>query len=71
MNVILQILQAGNLIGVLAPLGIELALKIKSLLTLDPNIQVNIVNLAGEAVTADDATTQLIADWKTANNLPA
>lgn len=71
MNVLVQLLQGLNVVGVLAPLAISTALKIKALFTsLGPDFQVNITNLAGEAVTADDATILEIAQWKLAQKPP-
>lgn len=61
---ILSIIQAGNLaLAFLVP-TIELALKVKHLLELDPDIQVNITNLAGAAISADEETQRIIAEWK-------
>lgn len=69
MDILMSVANAGNLIIPAVSMGLDLALKLKSLLELNPDISVNITNLAGEAVAADDATTQTIADWKTQHNL--
>jgi hypothetical protein len=69
MNVLVQILKGGNLLLALSPVAIELALKIKHLFAPQPDITVNITSLAGEAITADDDTIQLVADWKKQHNL--
>ncbi len=70
MNVILKIFQLGNLLAVLLLPTLELALKIKQLFSLDPDFQVNITNLAGEALAADDATDAAIAAWRKRVGLP-
>lgn len=69
MDVLMSVVKAGSLIIPAVTMGLDLALKLKSLLTLDPSIEVNITNLAGEAIAADDATIQAIADWKTQHGL--
>lgn len=69
MNVLVQVLQASNLLfAVLAP-SVEVALKIQHLFQLDPDFQVNLTTLTGEAIKADDETTKLIAEWKARHNL--
>lgn len=67
MNILLQILQLG--LTEIVPIE-ELAAKLKSIFTLNPNAQVSIQNLASEALQADDDTIQLIADWQKAHGLP-
>lgn len=70
MNVILQVLKAGNLILTVEPIALEVAHKLKELFGgLDPDITVNITNLEGEAMDADDQTVQLVADWKKQHGL--
>jgi hypothetical protein len=65
-----QILSGGNLIlAFLAP-ALDFALKIKHLLELDPDVKVNVTNLSGAAITADDATIQAIAAWKKRHGIP-
>ena len=64
MNVIASITAAGSLINTFIIPGIDLALKIKHLLELDPDITVNITNLSGEAISADEQTLAAIAAWK-------
>lgn len=48
----------------------DLVARLKNIFTLDPNAQVNIQNLASEAIQADDDTLTMIANWQTANGLP-
>jgi hypothetical protein len=69
MNILIAIAQAGQLIASFIVPTLELALKLKHNVELTPDFQVNITNLAGEAVSADDETTKLIADWKTEHGL--
>lgn len=69
MNVILQILKAGNLALTLEPLALELAVKLKALFHLQPDISVNITTLAGEAVSADDEAAADVAEWKKTHGL--
>lgn len=70
MNVAL-LLQIGQLIASLGPLSLELALKIKGLLApLGPDIQVNIKELADEAIAADEDTIKRVNDFLAANHLP-
>lgn len=70
MNVILQILKAGNLILTVEPIALEIAHKLKQLFGgLEPSLEVNITNLEGEAMDADDLTVQLVADWKKQHGL--
>lgn len=70
MNVILQVLKAGNLILSVEPIALEVAHKLKELFGgLSPDISLNITNLAGETMDADDQTVQLVADWKKEHGL--
>jgi hypothetical protein len=71
MNVLAAITMAGQIIATFIVPGIDLALKVKSLLELDPSVQVNITNLTGEALSADQQTLDLIAAWKQQHSLPA
>lgn len=64
MNAVVRILQLGNLISAFIVPTIEAALKIKHSLELDPDMQVNITNLTGEAIAADEETMRIIAAWK-------
>jgi hypothetical protein len=69
MNVLVRILQGGNLfLAFLAP-TLELAMRIKHLWELDPDFKVNLTQLTGEAIAADDATLAAIAAWKKKNGL--
>ena len=70
MNVLVKIIQAGQLIGLLAGIGLELALKVKSLLELEPDVSVNIERLTGEAVEADERTMDRVNAWRAARGLP-
>ncbi len=70
MGILLQVLQAGNLIGILAVEGVELATRLRGLLELDDDIQVNITNLAGQAIAADERTMVKINAWRKAKGLP-
>lgn len=69
-GVILSILNIGQLVLTLEPLAVDAAMKLKALLELNPNIQVNVTNLSGDAITADDATIAAVQTWQKQNNLP-
>jgi hypothetical protein len=70
MNVLVQILQGGNLLlAFLAP-TLELALKIKGLFHQSPDIAVNISNLEGEAIAADDDTIAVVNAWLKSKGRP-
>ncbi len=60
----------GGLIGVLGPLAIDTAFKIKQLLELDPDIKANITNLAGTAIAADEDTIATINAWRAKHGIP-
>lgn len=71
MNVILELLKAGNLILTLEPIALDAAMKLKALFTgLSPDLAANIKSLSGEAISADDATEQLVAAWQKQHGLP-
>lgn len=54
----------------LGPLATELAFKMKHTMELDPNVSVSITNLEAEAIDADDATMEMIDNWRKDNNIP-
>jgi hypothetical protein len=65
------ILTIGQLVTTLAPIGIELALKIKALLQpLGVDIQMNIQNLGDDAIAADDDTIARVNAFLSANGMP-
>lgn len=70
MNVILLISQLGQLALTLGPLAVGVAMKIKSLLEVDPDFTVAIKNADGTAFTADDATMAEVNAWRASKGLP-
>jgi hypothetical protein len=67
MNLLLMILQGVELVSSeIVPVE-QLVERLKTIFTLNPNAQVSIQNLAADAIQADDATLQLIADWQKAH----
>lgn len=65
------ILTIGQLVTTLAPLGLDLAMKIKALLQpLGPDISANIQELGTDAVTADEGTIAAVNAFLAANNQP-
>lgn len=70
MNVILQVWKSGNLILTVGPIPLETAHKLKELFGgLAPDISLDVTNLEGAAMDADDQTVQLVADWKKQHGL--
>jgi hypothetical protein len=70
MNVAL-ILQIGQLVATLGPIGLEMALKIRQLLApLGPDVQINIKALADDAIAADEDTVKRVNEFLVANHLP-
>ena len=69
MGALVTILQAGQLIVSFIVPAIETALHIKSLFELNPDFTVNVTNLAGEAITADQATIDAVNAWRKTVNL--
>lgn len=63
-QVLVQILQLGQVIGEFVVIGEQLALKIKSHFELDPNFTVNLQRLSGDAYTADQATIEELNAWR-------
>lgn len=70
MLAVIQILQGINLIASFIVPTIQDAMKIKSLFTLNPDYTVNVVNLSGAAITADDATIANVDAWRAKHGLP-
>jgi voltage-gated potassium channel Kch len=66
-NVLLQIVELG--LTEIVPI-MDLAARLKSIFTLNPNVAVSIQNLASDALQADADTQQMIADWQKAHGLP-
>ncbi len=64
MGALVTILQAGQLLVTFLVPAIDVALKIKSHFELDPNYSVNITNLSGDAITADEATITDVNAWR-------
>lgn len=60
-----------QLVGVLAPVAIDLAQKIKHALQNDPNsdFTVELKTLEDQIVNDSDATLKMIADWKASKGL--
>lgn len=70
MPVLVTITRLGALLQVLFVESIELALKIKALLTLESDdVQVNIKSLADQAIAADDRAMALVNQWRAENGL--
>lgn len=71
MNVLVTILQAGQLLGVIANVGMDIALKIKGLFSvLGNDITVNIHTIDGNAVTANNETIAISNAWLVENGFP-
>jgi hypothetical protein len=64
MPVLVQVLQALNLIAAFIVPTEELALKIKSHFELDPTFTVNVTTLEGDALAADQATMDTVNAWR-------
>lgn len=63
MNQTLLIIQAlGVVTSMIAP-TLEVALRWKHLMELDPDVKVNVASLTGEAITVNQDTQQRVADW--------
>lgn len=63
MNVVLTIIRAGELVGTLAPIGIELANRIKALLMKDPEISITLQALQDGTIRTADESRALINAW--------
>lgn len=61
---ILTILFKGQAILNAINVGVETAMKIKSLLSLDPDFEVNIERLSTEALEANEDTKKVIEEWR-------
>lgn len=70
MGVLITISQIGSLITSFLLPSIEAALKIKALFNLDPSYEVNVFNLSGAAITADDKALVDINAWRASKGLP-
>lgn len=69
-NVIAYINVAGQLIGILGPLALDLALKIKALFETSAIGSVDIKQVGDATIAIDDATMADINQWLAAHNLP-
>jgi len=66
----LMITQGAQLVGTLAPIAIDTALKIKKLLAVEGSgldVQINVIR--DGAITTADETIALIAEWKKSKGL--
>lgn len=66
-NLILTITQGAQLVGTLAPIGIQLAQTIKGLLSKDSSLTVTLVSLQGDTIKTADETLALIDEWNRAH----
>lgn len=64
MGVLLSILQAGNLLVSFIVPTLTIAMQIKSIFELDPSYSVNVTNLAGDAIAADQGTIDDVNAWR-------
>lgn len=69
MGVLISFVQAANLLASFIVPAQQLASFFSSVKNLDPSVAVNISNLDGSALTADEETIKIIADWKTQHGL--
>lgn len=67
--IIASIIKGLQLVGTLGPIAVEVANEIKNLLEGSGNFVVDIQKFQGDAEAANQATLQMIADWKTANGI--
>jgi hypothetical protein len=70
MNLLLLILQVGDLVMKEVVPVENLVARLKSIFALNPSVQVNIQNLSQEAIAADTDTMQMVADFQKAHGLP-
>ena len=70
MKTLLTILLNGVPILSTVMIGIETAMKIKALMELDPDFQVNVERLTMEALVADQDTMTRVAAWRQKVGLP-
>jgi len=63
-NLILSITQGAQLVGTLAPIGIDLATKIKGLLAKDPELTVTLHALQEGTIATADETLAMIRAWE-------
>ena len=67
-NVLVTILKATQVISVLMPVTLEVALKLKALFAkIGPDIQVDIKQMQADAVVAADETIAMIDAWMKEN----
>ncbi len=64
MKILLTVFHLGHLVTQFYPATVDLALKVKHLLELDPDIKVNVEHLTTKAIVLDDATKAAVAAWK-------
>lgn len=64
MGALVSILKAGAVIVSFIVPAIETALQIKSHFELDPNYTVNVTNLSGDAIAADEGTIAAVNAWR-------
>lgn len=63
-QLILTIFKGVNMVGTLAPIGIDLAMKIKALFSQsDPGVTITLQQLQEGTLKSVDETEALIADW--------
>lgn len=70
MNLVNVIIQIAGLVLPLENVVASVALRIKSLLEVDPDITVAIKTADGDAFQADDATMAEVNTWRTSKGLP-
>lgn len=69
MNVLLTILKVEQLLGSLVLPTLEEAARIKALFSLDPDYQVNVAVLTGDAVADDNAFDKMVEDWRSQHRI--
>lgn len=71
MGVLVTLVQAANLLASFIVPAQQLAAFFSSVKNLDPSIAVNISNLDGSALSADEEAIKIIAEWKQQHGLAA
>lgn len=66
-QLILTIFKGVNMIGTLAPIGIDLAQKIKALFSHDPEVTVTLQQLQEGTIKTADETLAMIEAWNAAH----
>lgn len=59
----------GELLGIFGPLGLDAALKLKSLLEVSPDVTTNIKTITDDTIAIDTDTMTRINQWRADHNL--